>query len=113
MRDEEIILKDSPKNVNQLCVGIDMGTSWTSVMSDRGGRYNDRTVVGYPKDIIGQQVVGCNFVVGEDALRQKESLSLYFPLESGVVKDATEEDIAAATELLTYAVSLAHPRPDD
>jgi rod shape-determining protein MreB len=102
-----------PGRNNQLILGIDLGTSWTAVMSSRGGRYNDRTIVGYPKDIIGQQVVDSNFVVGEDALRQRESLSLYFPLERGVVKDVTKEDITAAEALLTYAVSLAHPRPED
>jgi rod shape-determining protein MreB len=112
MRDVEL-LKDSHKKKNQLCVGIDLGTSWTAVMSDRCDRYNDRTIVGYPKDIIGRHIVGSNFVFGEDALRQRGSLTLYFPLESGVVKDTTEEDIAAATALLTYAVSLIRPRPDE
>jgi rod shape-determining protein MreB len=112
MRDIEI-LKDSHKKENQLSIGIDLGTSWTAVMSDRGDRFLNRTIVGYPKDIIGRQVVGSNFVVGEDALQQKESLSLYFPMESGVVKDTTEKDITAATELLTYAVSLTKPRPED
>jgi len=112
MRDAEI-LKSFQKDDNQLYVGIDLGTSWTAVMSDRGDRFLNRTIVGYPKDIIGRQVVGCNFVVGEDALRQRESLSLHFPLERGVVKDVTEEEIAAVTELLNYAVSLTRPRPDD
>ena len=106
------VLKVPGRN-NQLVLGIDLGTSWTSVMSDRGDRYNDRTIVGYPKDIIGQKIVGTNFVVGEDALRQRGSLSLYFPLERGVVNEVTEEDIAAAEALLTYVVSLAHPRPED
>jgi rod shape-determining protein MreB len=112
MRDIKIV-KDSQRKENQLCIGIDLGTSWTAVMSDRGDRFLNRTIVGYPKDIIGHQVVGSNFVVGEDALKQRESLSLYFPLESGVVKDTTEKDIAAATELLTYVVSLTQPRPED
>jgi len=98
---------------NQLILGIDLGTSWTAVMSNRGYRYNDRTIIGYPKDIIGQQVVGCNFMVGEDALRQRESLSLLLPLERGVVKDITEGDIVAVSALLTYAVNLARVGPED
>lgn len=94
-------------------MGIDLGTSWTAVMSDRGDRFLNRTIVGYPKDVIGWKVVGSNFVVGEDVLRQKDSLSIYYPMERGVLKDTTDEDITAATELLTYVVSLARPRPDD
>ncbi|MEE9503548.1 MAG: MamK family actin-like protein [Thermodesulfobacteriota bacterium] len=110
---ELTLLKDAYKRKNQLCIGVDLGTSWTAVMSESNVKHNDRTVVGYPKDIIGRHVVGSNFVFGEDALRQKQSLSLYYPLESGVVKDTTDEDIAAATAFLTYTVSLVRPRPDE
>ncbi|MEE8382435.1 MAG: MamK family actin-like protein [Thermodesulfobacteriota bacterium] len=119
MRDREALQKligqmvTARKKENQLCVGVDLGTSWTAVMSEGGFKYNDRTIVGYPKDIIGRRVVGSNCVFGEAALRQRSSLNLYFPLESGVIKDVTEKDIAAATEVLTYVVRLAQQGTDN
>ena len=38
---------------NRLFLGIDLGTSHTAVMSSRGQKFLLKSVVGYPKDVIG------------------------------------------------------------
>ncbi len=100
-------------NVNILNVGVDMGTSWTAVMSDQDKKALLRSVVGYPKDIFARKAVGANFFVGDDALEKRKSLNIFFPLERGVIKNDEVHCIRAASQLLTYAVSLIAPDPDD
>lgn len=89
---------------NQLIIGIDLGTSRTAVMSNRGYKKITRSIVGYPKDIIGIKLLGKAQVFGEEALINRSALTLYHPLEDGVIRDASEKDYTAALELLKYVI---------
>ena len=103
-------LTDSDKK--QLVVGIDMGTSKTAIITDTGFKGMIRSVVGYPKDIIGVKLLGKTQVFGEEALKNHSALRLYYPLEDGVIKDSGDKDYNAAYELLKYMVDKAKQGQD-
>jgi rod shape-determining protein MreB and related proteins len=100
-------------NARQLFIGIDLGTSQTAIISNRGDRTLVRSVVGYPKDVIATKLLNSTKVVGEEALEKRSFLDLYYPLEDGVLKEASEQDNQAAKELLEYAIAQVHPQPGD
>ena len=94
-------------NVNELFLGIDFGTSRTAVISNRGFKSITPSVVGYPKDIIGIKFLGKAQVFGDDVLKNRSALTVYRPLEDGVIRDASESDYNAAFELLKHVVQEA------
>lgn len=96
-----------------LFLGIDLGTSRTTIMSNRGAKEVVRSVVGYPKDIIGVKLLDRTSIVGDEALEKKSYLNLHFPLEDGVLKEASDKDTQAARELLQHVIALADPQPGD
>lgn len=108
----EEIKKTADKDVNEnnvLYLGIDLGTSETSVCASNGISARRKSVVGWPKDLISQKLLGKDILLGEEALRHKLALNLFRPLEKGVIKD-TDGDLEAAKELVKYIISLAKPQ---
>lgn len=89
---------------NTLLVGIDLGTYQTAVMAENGNKFLVRSVVGYPKDIIGARMVGDGPFFGNEALEKKSFLDICSPLADGVIREASEKDYRAAFQLLRYAV---------
>ncbi len=100
------------KNSNQLLLGIDFGTSRTAVMSDQGYKAITRSLVGYPKDIIGIKLLGKAQVFGDEAIKNRSALTIYKPLEDGVIREASERDYNAALELLKHVVEEAKQGQD-
>lgn len=96
----------------QLIIGVDLGTSRTAVMSNRGYKGIVRSIVGYPKDIIGIKLLGKTQVFGDEALRHRSALTLYQPLEDGVIREGSEKDYTAALELLRHVVNEAKQGAD-
>jgi rod shape-determining protein MreB len=103
----------TPGGKNQLILGIDLGTSQTAVISNRGCKSMFMSVVGYPRDIIATKLFEDIHVIGEEALNNQSSLDLYVPLENGTIKEASERDLDTARILLKHVVELAEPQPDD
>jgi len=103
----------SENGANRLLLGIDLGTSRTIMMSNRGAESIVNSVVGYPKDLIAVKLLGGSHVFGEEAVEKRSYLTLYSPLEKGVLKEGSERDIEAARELIKHVVSLADPEPGD
>ena len=69
-----------------LLVGIDLGTSRSSISADNGKREWVQSYVGWPKDFIARKVVGKPILFGEEAVSHRLSLDLYRPLKNGVIK---------------------------
>ncbi len=92
---------------NKLLLGIDLGTSRTAVQSNRGYKNIIRSVVGYPKDIIGIKMLGKTQVFGEEAMKRRSALTIYHPLQDGVVSETGGGDFNAAAELIRHVVELA------
>ncbi len=92
---------------DNLLLGIDLGTARTAVLSNTG--YQDRinSVIGYPKDIIGLNLLGKPQVFGEEALQHHSALALYNPLEDGLIREANHYNYNTAYELLKHVITEA------
>lgn len=93
-----------------LLLGIDMGTARTAVVSNRQFRALVSSVVGYPKDIIGVKILNRTQVIGAEAIEKRSCLDLHYPLQDGVLKEASDKDLDAARELLKHLIELAAPK---
>ncbi|MBF0339553.1 MAG: rod shape-determining protein [Magnetococcales bacterium] len=96
-----------------LLLGIDLGTSRTMIMSNRGDKASVRSVVGYPKDIIGVKLMHQSHMIGEEAIKRQSYLNIHYPLEDGVLKDANDQATEAAKLLIKNAIRLMHPQPGE
>ena len=103
--------KDEQKQGN-LFVGIDLGTSRSSISAGNNTREWIESYVGWPKDFIAQQVVGKPVLFGSEALLNRLSLDLCRPLERGIIKAGIEKSDEAVKEIIKYLIGLAKPGAD-
>jgi rod shape-determining protein MreB len=108
-----------------LYIGIDFGTSRTSVSASNGQRSTISSFVGYPKDVVSRKLLKKDELFGDEALEHRLSLRMFRPLEFGVIKGSGEHDgksltktewednLKAAKDLLRHAVALVKPRADE
>ncbi len=101
-----------------LYVGIDLGTSRTSVSASNGVRETIESFVGYPKDPVARKLLKKDVLFGREARDKRLSLNLHRPLEHGVLKfnaDGSEdtESRRAAMDLVKEIVRQAKPRKDE
>ncbi len=107
------------KDHGVLYLGVDLGTSRTSVASSNGQRVNISSHVGYPKDIVARKLLGKDILFGDEALEHRLSCRFYRPLASGVLKasnnttDDVEGNMKAAADLIREIIRLAKPRSDE
>ncbi|MEQ8764507.1 MAG: MamK family actin-like protein [Planctomycetota bacterium] len=108
----------SDKDHGVLYIGMDLGTSRTSISASNGVRETVESYVGYPKDVVARKMIGRDVMFGVEALGKRLSLNIFKPLEKGVIKDSDdgatiEENMKAARDLIQHAISLAKPRKDE
>ena len=107
------------KDHGVLYMGIDLGTSRTSVAASNGQRQTISSHVGYPKDVVSRKLLGKDVLFGDEAVEHRLSLRFYRPLASGVLKHSnkTTDDVAgnqkAAADLIQEIIRLARPRGDE
>ncbi|MEL6905058.1 MAG: hypothetical protein AAFP22_06620, partial [Planctomycetota bacterium] len=107
------------KDHGVLYLGIDLGTSRTSVSASNGIRETIESFVGYPKDPVARKLLKKDVLFGQEARDKRLSLNLHRPLEHGVLKfnaDGTESDDEsrrAAMDLVKEIVRQARPRKDE
>ncbi len=94
-------------------MGIDLGTSRSSVVASNGQRHVVESYVGWPVDAIARRVLKQPFLVGREALDNRLMLDLHRPLEAGYIKEGSDKDIEAVRELLRYLLNLAGVAFDD
>src|SRR4029434_6502220 len=90
-----------------LCVGIDLGTSRSSISASTGERHVVDSDVGWPVDMVARKLVKKSVLVGREALDNRPMLDLRRPLERGIMKDGSEKDQEAVQEILRHLISLA------
>src|SRR5215831_6489693 len=73
-----------------LLLGIDLGTSRSSVVSMNGTRKTADSYVGWPKDAVSFKHLKSEVIFGRAALDNRLALNLYRPLEKGVIKGSGE-----------------------
>lgn len=88
-------------------VGIDLGTSRSSISSSNGARHVVESYVGWPLDMVARKVLKKEVLIGSEALDNRPMLDLHRPLEEGMIKDGSEKDAAAVRALLWHLLSLA------
>jgi rod shape-determining protein MreB len=109
--------KDKDQGV--LYMGIDLGTSRTSVSASNGARETVSSYVGYPKDVVSKKLLKKDVLFGDEALRHRLSLDLYRPLAKGVLKHSeesgsqAEKNRKAAEDLIGEIIRMARPRKDE
>tara|TARA_R110002126_G_scaffold41590_4_gene120814 strand:+ start:417 stop:1481 length:1065 start_codon:yes stop_codon:yes gene_type:complete len=118
MSDSEANSDAGGKDHGVLYLGIDLGTSRTSVCASNGVRETVESFVGYPKDPIARKLLKKDVLFGEEARQKRLSLNLHRPLQHGVLKfnkDGAEEseELRAAQDLVKEIVRQAQPRADE
>jgi rod shape-determining protein MreB len=107
---------------NALLLGIDLGTSRSSIVSMNGVRKTVESYVGYAKDPVSRKYLKTDVVYGKAALDNRLAVELYRPLEKGVIKywggkgdkaEQEQKNLKAAQDLLQHLVDLAHPGRGD
>lgn len=94
------------RNNEVLHVGIDLGTSRSSISSSNGERHVIESYVGWPLDMVARKVLKKSVLVGSEALQNRSMLDLHRPLEQGLIKEGSDKDEAAVRELLWHLLSL-------
>jgi rod shape-determining protein MreB len=90
-----------------LQVGIDLGTSRSSISASNGARHVVDSYVGWPVDMVARKVVKKSVLFGKEALDNRPMLDLHRPLERGLIKEGSQKDEQAVRELLGHLISLA------
>ena len=102
-----------------LYIGMDFGTSRTSVSGSNGIRETVLSYVGYPKDVVSKKLLKKDKLFGEEAVSKRLSLRFYRPLEHGVIKGSADKDqdyvenLSAAKDLVRHAIEIVKPRKDE
>ena len=96
-----------------LYVGLDLGTSRTSIASSNGQRATVLSYVGYPKDVVSRKLLQRDVLFGQEAVEKRLSLELYRPLAQGVIQaegPAAAANLRAARDLIGEIVRRAKPQ---
>lgn len=111
----------TPDNI--LLMGIDLGTSRSSIVTMDGKRKTVESYVGYAKDAVSRKFLKTDVLFGRQALDNRLAVDLYRPLEKGVIKgtfdgeggtvDNEKKNVLAAQDLIRHLVDLIEPGRDE
>src|SRR5512134_3493441 len=80
------------KSHGVLYLGIDLGTSRTSVSASNGVRESVASYVGYPKDVVSKKLLKKDVLFGDEAMENRLALKFFRPLEVLKTRDSKKED---------------------
>lgn len=92
---------------NEIFVGIDLGTSQSSISTSDGEHHMVESFVGWPVDMVAKKVLKQDVLVGRDALENRTMLDLHRPLERGLLKEGSDKDVQAVRELLSHLMDIS------
>lgn len=96
-----------------LSVGIDLGTSRSSISASNGQKHLVESFVGWPLDMVARKVLKKDVLIGKEALENRPMLDLHRPLERGLIKEGSDRDDEAVRELLKHLLTLVGAGPED
>lgn len=88
-----------------LRVGIDLGTSRSSISASNGERHVIDSYVGWPLDMVARKLLQKPILVGREALDSRSMLDLRRPMERGLIKDGSKKDEEAVQEILRHLIT--------
>jgi rod shape-determining protein MreB len=104
-------------NDKVLYLGIDLGTSQSSIVTSAGTRRTVTSVVGWPKDLISYKFLKKQVVIGDECLKNRMAVDMIWPLEHGVLrhrpakdKDDDSREGQAVAHLVGYIIELSGRR---
>jgi rod shape-determining protein MreB len=100
-------MSDKSDKKGTLHLGIDLGTSRSSVSASNGQRHVIASYVGWPVDMVARKVLKKQVLIGEEALENRPMLELHRPLEQGLIREGSEKDTQAVREIVSHLVELA------
>jgi len=89
-----------------VCVGIDLGTSRSSISASNGERHVIDSYVGWPLDMVARKLIQKPILVGREALDSRSMLDLRRPMERGLIKDGSKDE-EAVQEILRHLITQA------
>ncbi len=95
------------KSDGDLYVGIDLGTSRSSISASTNQRHMVESYVGWPVDMVARKILKRNVLVGREAIDNRSMLEVHRPMERGLLKEGSERDQEAVRELLRHLVTVA------
>lgn len=95
------------QNKNDIFVGIDLGTSQSSISTSDGEHHMVESFVGWPVDMVAKKVLKQDVLVGREALDNRTMLDLHRPLERGLLKKGSEKDVLAVRELVSHLMKVS------
>lgn len=117
------VTTEQKKEHGVLYIGMDLGTSRTSISCSNGIRETVASVIGYPKDVVSRKHLQKDVLFGQEAFDNRLAVEFYRPLAQGVIKGTntaqtkeSEEanmNMKAAEDLVQHAVKMATPRADE
>jgi rod shape-determining protein MreB len=114
---QETTTDSAKKTDGVLYLGIDFGTSRSSVSASNGVRETVSSFVGYPKDVVSKKMLKKDVLFGDDAMKNRLALNFYRPLEVLKKEKPDKKDfdhnLKAAQDLLHEIIRLSKPRKDE
>lgn len=89
-----------------LLVGIDLGTSQSSISTSAGKREVVESYVGWPVDAVARKILKREVLFGREAVENRTMLEVHRPLERGLLKEGSDKDQEAIRELLAHLLEL-------
>jgi rod shape-determining protein MreB len=113
--------EDTGATTKALLMGIDLGTSRSSIVTMNGDRKTVDSYVGFPKDAVSYKLLKQDVIFGRAALDNRLALNLYRPLEKGVIKGSGEnsnehdeaKNLEAAKLLVKHLIDCVEPGRDE
>jgi len=90
-----------------LHLGIDLGTSRSSISASNREQHVVESYIGWPVDMVAKKIIKKPVLFGHEALENRAMLDLHRPLERGLIKEGSEKDELAVRELIRHLISLA------
>ena len=103
-----------------LYVGLDLGTSQSSIETSTDIRRTVTSVVGWPKDLISYKFLQKQVVIGDECLEHRMAVDMIWPMEHGVFRARPEDkpkgeddrEAEAIQHLVSYVIELAEANPN-
>lgn len=89
-----------------LLVGIDLGTSQSSISTSAGEKRVVDSYVGWPVDAVARKILKKEVLFGSDAVENRTMLEVHRPLERGLLREGSDKDQQAIRELLGHLLEL-------